>query len=116
MVTTDTTQTRTLLNQRLAEAEARVAAAEAELDAVRTARGDANSDDEHDPEGSTLSSDWSRAEGMVQAADTQRTALQLAFVRLEAGTYGLCLNCGAPIAPGRLAARPEAELCIDCAR
>ena len=105
-----------VLTSRLADADARVAAAEAELDAVRSARGDANSDDEHDPEGSTLSSDWSRAEGMVQAADAQRTAIQLAFARLEAGTYGLCLNCGAPIAPGRLAARPEAELCIDCAR
>ncbi len=118
MVGTDyaTMHTRTLLNRRLADADARVLAAEEELDAVRSARGDANADDEHDPEGSTLSSDWSRVEGIVRAADAQRTAIQLAFARLDAGSYGLCLNCGAPIAPGRLAARPEAELCIDCAR
>ncbi|MGZ4608520.1 MAG: TraR/DksA C4-type zinc finger protein [Blastococcus sp.] len=28
----------------------------------------------------------------------------------------MCENCGRPIAPERLAARPAARTCIDCAR
>ncbi|MCU1414876.1 MAG: hypothetical protein JWN80_2216 [Microbacteriaceae bacterium] len=105
----------TLLAERLAGADARIAVAELELDDVRRAKGDSVADDEHDPEGSTLTSDWSRISAIVNAAEAQRTDIQLAFARLQAGTYGLCLNCGGPIAEGRLAARPEAELCIDCA-
>jgi DnaK suppressor protein len=41
--------------------------------------------------------------------------LDAARARLAAGTYGVCERCGRPIAPARLAARPEARLCIDCA-
>jgi DnaK suppressor protein len=104
-----------LLAERLAGADARIAAAELELDGVRRAKGDSVADDEHDPEGSTLTSDWSRIAAIVNSAEAQRTAIQLAFARLKAGTYGLCLNCGGPIAEARLMARPEAELCIDCA-
>jgi RNA polymerase-binding transcription factor DksA len=32
------------------------------------------------------------------------------------GTYGECQNCGQQIPPERLAARPEATLCVDCQR
>ena len=35
---------------------------------------------------------------------------------LAAGTYGTCSDCHAEIPPERLAARPEATLCIDCQR
>lgn len=34
--------------------------------------------------------------------------------RLHKGTYGYCLRCGRPIPAGRLAAMPEAELCVPC--
>ncbi|MES2171718.1 MAG: TraR/DksA C4-type zinc finger protein [Actinomycetota bacterium] len=54
------------------------------------------------------------ADARIAAAESQRTAIQLAFARLEAGTYGDCVNCGGPIEESRLLARPEAELCIDC--
>ncbi|OJY63608.1 MAG: conjugal transfer protein TraR [Sphingobium sp. 66-54] len=39
-----------------------------------------------------------------------------ALLRIENDTYGTCVLCGADIAPRRLEARPEASLCIDCAR
>jgi DnaK suppressor protein len=42
--------------------------------------------------------------------------LERALAKLDEGTYGLCDNCGGPIAPGRLEAAPESTLCIDCAR
>jgi RNA polymerase-binding protein DksA len=39
-----------------------------------------------------------------------------ALLRIEQGSYGSCVLCGEEIAPARLEARPEASLCIDCAR
>jgi DnaK suppressor protein len=44
------------------------------------------------------------------------TAIDFALQRIQAGTYGICVNCGAQIAPGRLEAMPWATLCIDCKR
>ncbi len=38
-----------------------------------------------------------------------------ALARLDAGTYGACERCGRQIATDRLAARPTARQCIDCA-
>jgi DnaK suppressor protein len=87
----------------------------AELDLVRGARADA-ADDEHDPEGSTLSSDWSRIAGLRDATRDRLEAVDRALHRMDDGTYGRCLRCGGPVAPERLEARPEAEHCIDCAR
>ncbi len=37
-----------------------------------------------------------------------------ALRKLEQGTYGVCEDCGKPIAEERLAAIPYATLCIDC--
>ena len=39
-----------------------------------------------------------------------------ALTRIENGTYGQCVRCGDEIAAKRLEARPEAALCIQCAR
>jgi DnaK suppressor protein len=38
-----------------------------------------------------------------------------ALEKIEDGSYGLCDNCGQPIAPDRLKAAPESTLCVDCA-
>ena len=37
-----------------------------------------------------------------------------ALEKFEKGTYGLCDNCGQPIAPERLEALPQATLCVNC--
>lgn len=37
-----------------------------------------------------------------------------ALRRLDEGTYGICADCGGPIAPERLEALPYATLCINC--
>lgn len=41
--------------------------------------------------------------------------IRSALKRIESGTYGQCCACGEPIAAARLAALPEAALCISCA-
>jgi RNA polymerase-binding protein DksA len=43
-------------------------------------------------------------------------AIDAALARIENGTYGTCVNCGAQIASERLEAMPWATLCIDCKR
>ena len=99
-----------------AELEEQLHEADTELSDIRSARSDSTSDDEHDPEGSTLSTDWSRIAGLRSATLTGITDVDAALERVAVGTYGLCANCGRAIAPGRLEARPAAALCIDCAR
>ncbi len=40
--------------------------------------------------------------------------LELALLRLDAGTYGVCIDCAAAIPEARLKARPEAQRCMAC--
>ena len=41
-------------------------------------------------------------------------AIEEALYRLEKGTYGVCRDCGDPIAPARLEAIPWTRVCITC--
>jgi DnaK suppressor protein len=43
-------------------------------------------------------------------------AIDEALARIDAGTYGICVNCGAQIPLERLEAMPWATLCIECKR
>lgn len=45
---------------------------------------------------------------------TELNQVQEALGRIEAGTYGRCIDCGAKIPPARLHAAPEAARCIAC--
>jgi DnaK suppressor protein len=61
------------------------------------------------------------AEREVDFARTDRDAVALAEIdqalkRLAAGQYGLCVDCGGPIAPARLTLAPQALRCVDCER
>jgi RNA polymerase-binding protein DksA len=40
--------------------------------------------------------------------------LEAARLRLSAGTYGVCTDCGGEIGYGRLRANPAAQRCIAC--
>jgi DnaK suppressor protein len=41
-------------------------------------------------------------------------AIEEALQRIEKGTYGICRDCGEPIAPARLNAIPWTRVCITC--
>ena len=41
-------------------------------------------------------------------------AIEEALYRIEKGTYGVCRDCGEPIAPARLDAIPWTRVCISC--
>lgn len=53
-----------------------------------------------------------REEALADAADNRREEALAALARLDAGTYGLCLDCGQPIVEERLLFRPEAARCL----
>ena len=89
-----------------AAALAQIEALTREFDNVVAASQSSNADDEHDPEGATIAFERQQIVALLDAARRRR----------EAGDYGICESCGRPIAAERLAARPAARTCIDCAR
>ena len=89
-------------------------AASALADLVHDRQG-SNDDDEHDPEGVTLSSEWSRLSALAEAAADEVRQYDDALARWDAGDYGICTSCGKPIPEGRLEVRPFARLCVPCA-
>ncbi|SEI04448.1 RNA polymerase-binding protein DksA [Leifsonia sp. CL147] len=85
------------------------------LGLLLASRSESTADDEHDPEGPTLSSEWSRLHALRSDAAHDIAAVDAALERLRLDTYGTCSHCGEPIGVDRLRARPTAELCIRCA-
>jgi DnaK suppressor protein len=53
---------------------------------------------------------------LEENAEHVLSAIDDALQRIEEGTFGTCVRCGAPIAEERLEAIPYANRCIDCKR
>jgi DnaK suppressor protein len=58
----------------------------------------------------------SRGLGAAMASLSSRTVqlIEASLRRLQAGTYGRCVECEEPIASARLRALPFADACRDC--
>ncbi len=58
-----------------------------------------------------------RGEAEALAASLKETLAEVerALDKLTKGSYGICEDCGAPIAEARLEAKPAARYCIACA-
>jgi len=59
-------------------------------------------------------SESERTEAVLAVAKMQRSEVLGALRRIEAGTYGTCVDCGAAVPEGRLEAKPEAARCVSC--
>ena len=59
--------------------------------------------------------DHDSLEGQAALIAREIASVKRALTRIENGTYGECVRCGAEIAPKRLEVRPEAALCFECA-
>jgi DnaK suppressor protein len=94
----------------------RIEALEREFTGIVEAVGQAGTDDEHDPEGATSAFERQHLAALIGQARGRLAEIDAALGRLEAGTYGRCESCGRPIGAERLAARPAAVTCIECAR
>lgn len=75
----------------------------------------AATDDEHDPEGSTIAFERSRTSALLAAANNHLADLDMALERIADGNYGRCERCSEPVSRERLLARPAARTCIACA-
>ena len=106
---------RRALEDERAEARLRLARLNGDYDAVVAASRDSNADDEHDPEGATIAFERSQIGALVRQAEHHIAEVDAAMTRLDDGTYGVCQDCGGPIAEGRLEVRPVARTCITCA-
>ena len=85
------------------------------LGSLLASRSESTADDEHDPEGPTLSSEWSRLHALRAETAADIAAVDAARERIRLGRYGTCASCGRAIGVPRLEARPTTELCIVCA-
>jgi DnaK suppressor protein len=103
-----------LLDERLASTRTLRAALTTAIEDMVTSRSLTFSDDEHDPDGSTVSLDQARDTALLRRTERTLSELVAARERLEAGRYGRCERCDQPIPHGRLLARPEARLCVPC--
>ncbi|RBP68148.1 TraR/DksA family transcriptional regulator [Brevibacterium sanguinis] len=106
---------RQLLAEAEAETRALIAALGADISNLTAARQGDNSDDEHDPEGATLAFERSQADSVLRESRERLSAIAEAQSRIEAGTFGICTECGSPIPEVRLEARPYAARCVPCA-
>jgi DnaK suppressor protein len=87
-----------------------------DFDRIVEAAQSVSTDDEHDPEGSTIAFERAQVAALLDQADRQLAELDAAVARLDAGSYGRCVACGRPIGAERLLVRPAATRCIACAR
>ena len=94
----------------------RIEALSGDVEAVIEAQSDVATDDEHDPEGATIAFERQQVVALLEQARRRLADVEAAIRSVESGIYGICETCGRPIAPERLAARPAARTCIDCAR
>jgi DnaK suppressor protein len=99
-----------------AAALAQIEALSREFDEVVAASQASNADDEHDPEGATIAFERQQVAALLESTRARLADVEAALVRRDAGGYGTCESCGRPIGAERLAARPSARTCIDCAR
>jgi DnaK suppressor protein len=59
-------------------------------------------------------SESERTQAVLHVARTQHSEVLDALHRIEIGTYGTCVDCGAGVPDGRLEAKPEASRCVPC--
>ena len=106
---------RAILESARRSAVERVRTVRAELDGLAGDAEDANGDDEHDPEGSTLAYERARVAALLAEAESNLDDLDRALVKVASGNYAVCEHCGAEIGTERLEALPATRTCIACA-
>jgi RNA polymerase-binding transcription factor DksA len=111
----DAETTRSLLERERTMALKAIATMESDFKELVASVTDANTDDEHDPEGATIAFERAQLATRVKGARTQLVAADTALEKLAAGRYGTCEVCEAPIAEARLLALPTVRTCYRCA-
>ncbi len=71
--------------------------------------------DENFADSGQVAAEQGEARALANSLRDNLAEIERALARLDAGTYGICENCGQPIAEARLEAMPTARRCITCA-
>ncbi|MET9733577.1 TraR/DksA C4-type zinc finger protein [Streptomyces sp. NPDC006458] len=105
-------EARTELTGDMQRLKAELASSEESLVGLMRDSGDGAGDDEAD----TGTKNITREHELALAANAREMLIQSerALERLDAGTYGLCENCGKAIGKARMQAFPRATLCVEC--
>ncbi len=74
-----------------------------------------STDDEHDPEGTTIAYERAQVAALLSQARDDLVALDAALDRINSATAQTCAACGGPIPLERLLALPGVITCIGCA-
>ncbi|MFE9842895.1 TraR/DksA family transcriptional regulator [Streptomyces goshikiensis] len=108
----EVTEARTELYSEVLRLRAELDASEQAIAGLMRDSGDGAGDDQAD----TGTKNITRESELALAANATLMLEQTerALERLDAGTYGLCENCGQPIGKARMQAFPRATLCVDC--
>ncbi|MFC5251767.1 MULTISPECIES: TraR/DksA family transcriptional regulator [Streptomyces] len=105
-------EARTELMEETSRLRLEIVSAEDAIAGLMRDSGDGAGDDEAD----TGSKNITREHELALASNAREMLHQTerALGRLDAGTYGLCENCGNPIGKARMQAFPRATLCVEC--
>jgi RNA polymerase-binding transcription factor DksA len=76
---------------------------------------DRDSFDEGFADTGQVTAERGEVDALVGSLRETLTDIDAALAKFEGGTYGICENCGGPIAEARLEAMPMARLCMTCA-
>jgi DnaK suppressor protein len=106
----DTSTARARLQERLAEIDRSTAALAAE-DAGQDV--DLSHVHQHPGDQGTEVADFERETAVIEAAQSDKAEIEAALARIDAGTYGHCIDCGKEIPEGRLEIKPEASRCME---
>lgn len=71
--------------------------------------------DQNFADSSQVTAERGEVEALANSLKETLTEVEHALSKFDEGTYGMCENCGQPIAPARLEAKPGARFCINCA-
>lgn len=106
----DTQDARQSLEQMLREIDSATAILEAE------GAGDSSElshSDQHPGDTASELTDADNQNALLDNSAQQRAEVESALARIDAGTFGTCVDCGQPIPDARLEVRPEAARCVE---
>lgn len=103
-----------IARQRLEQLLAELESSAAVLQRGAADSGELTTLDQHPADSGTNLADADREEASLEVLLAQQERVREALARLDAGSYGRCVDCGRELPDERLDARPEAERCVDC--
>jgi DnaK suppressor protein len=82
-------------------------------ESVSDTGGELSSFDQHPGDSGTETFEMEKNVSLREQVDDELQEIEVAFQRLQRGTYGTCQACGKPIGDERLEAMPATRFCVE---